>query len=155
MFTLDRESSADAVNATLELSCSFQGFPLPNVSWIYQGNRIITENRSKYEITEDYTTDNSTVKSLLTILSVDHADNGTYICYGDNEYASDTAFVTALVYDTPQLQIDQIVPVSSSKLFLNWTVNSWNLPIDEYFLHYREDGANAWEYHQVRPWVIL
>ena len=43
----------------------------------------------------------------------------------------------------------QVIPVSSSKLFLNWTVSAWNLEILEYFLHYRQEGDKAWSYHQV------
>ena len=37
--------------------------------------------------------------------------------------------MTGLVYDVPEVKIEKIVPVSSSKLFLTWSVNSWNLPI--------------------------
>lgn len=144
---VDREDGSGRVNGTMELSCSFQGYPRPNVSWLYQGNPV-RENQLKYEITSDYSSDR-TVKSLLKVVNLDHGDNGTFICYGENAHNSDTAFVTGLVYDTPEIWIEQIIPVSSTKLFLNWTIVSWNLPVKEYFLHFRGEGENAWEYHQV------
>ena len=43
-----------------------------------------------------------------------------------------------------------MLAVSSSKLFLNWTVEAWNQPITGYSLSYREEGDNSWRYHQVR-----
>jgi hypothetical protein len=47
-------------------------------------------------------------------------------------------------------RIDKVVAVSSSKIFLNWTVDDWNSPVTGYSLSYREEGDDSWRYHQVR-----
>jgi hypothetical protein len=47
-------------------------------------------------------------------------------------------------------RIDKVVAVSSTKLFLNWTVEDWNRPVTGYSLSYREEGDDSWRYHQVR-----
>ena len=146
MFT-DSEGGGGNVNSSVELSCSFQGYPRPTVTWLLNGSPV-KENQFKYEITEDYSS-NRTVKSLLKILNLAHADNGSYICFGSNAHNSVTSVVNALVFDLPDLQLDKIIPVSSSKLYLNWTVNSWNLPVKQYFLSYRAEGDKAWKYHEV------
>ena len=66
----------------------------------------------------------------VQVINLAHEDNGTYICYGVNAHNSDTAFAIGLVYDVPEIKIDKIVPVSSTKLFITWSVNSWNQPIN-------------------------
>ncbi len=46
-------------------------------------------------------------------------------------------------------RIEEVLAVSSSKLFLNWTVVEWNQPVTGYSLSYREEGDNSWRYYQV------
>jgi hypothetical protein len=53
-------------------------------------------------------------------------------------------------YSVVWRRIETVLAVSSSKLFLNWTVEDWNQPITGYSLSYREEGDNSWHYHQVR-----
>jgi len=142
-----KESGSGNVSQTLELSCQFEGKPLPVVSWLLHG-KVITEDPEKYEITEDNISD-KTVNSLLKILNLEHSDNGTYLCHGKNPHNSDTAIVDAFILDSPAVQVDHIVAVSSSKLFINWTVTSWNLPVTGYILSFREGDTNQWKYHMV------
>ena len=44
------------------------------------------------------------MKSLLKILNLNHGDNGTYLCHGQNAHNSDTGIVEALVYDVPNVR---------------------------------------------------
>ena len=67
-------------------------------------------------------------------MSLEHADNGTYLCHGENDYGIDVAILENLVLDKPQTRIDQVVPVGTDKIFFNWTVSDWNSPITDYFL---------------------
>ena len=117
------------------------------MTWLYKG-LTIRQNPEKYEITEAHVSDRR-VKSLLKIINLEHRDNGSYICHSENSHDSDTAVVEAVVYDTPEVVISHIVAVSSSKLFINWTVNDWNSPVSGYILSYREDGDNQWRFHLV------
>ena len=141
------ENGYGNVSESLELSCLFEGKPVPIVTWLYEG-KIIEKDTNKYEITPDHLSDR-TVKSLLKIINLEHKDNGTYVCTAENKHGVETTFADAIVYDAPQVRIDFIVAVSSSKLFLNWTVEDWNRPISGYFLSYREGGDNQWKYHVV------
>ena len=76
-------------NSSLELSCVFEGKPLPTVTWLRHGNTIV-EDPNKYEITVDNVSD-KTVKSLLKIINLEHSDNGTYLCHGKNAHNTNTA----------------------------------------------------------------
>ena len=143
-----KEDGEGNVTESMELSCQFEGKPLPEVTWLRQG-RPITEDPQKYEITKSTIADNR-VKSLLKILNVKQSDNATYLCHGKNAHHSATAIVSGLVYDSPAVQIDKIVAVSQNKLFINWTVESWNLPITGYILSYREGGSNSWKLDMVQ-----
>ena len=142
---VDRDNGSGNVTSSLEVSCQFEGKPLPAITWLKAGS-VIQEDPTKYEITVDNESD-TRVKSLLKILNLDHSDNGTYLCHGKNAHNSDTAIVEALVLDIPEVRIDHIVAVSSSKLYINWTVTDWNSPVSGYILSYREGDTNQWKYH--------
>ena len=133
---VDQMNGSGNISQSLELSCQFEGKPLPTVQWLKAGS-VIEENPNKYEITVDNVSDKS-VKSLLKIFNLDHGDNGTYLCHSKNAHNSATAIVEALVLDVPEVTIDKIVAVSSSKLYINWTVVDWNTPVTGYILSYRQ-----------------
>lgn len=145
---IEKEDGVGNVTYAMELSCQFEGKPLPEVTWIRQGVPI-TEDPEKFEITIDKISEKM-VKSLLRILNLEHSDNVTYLCHGKNAHHSATAIVTGLVYDSPVVVIDKIVAVSQNKLFINWTVSSWNQPLTGYILSYREGGSNSWKLHMVQ-----
>jgi len=146
--SVGKEDGVGNVTEWMELSCEFEGKPLPEVTWIRQGVTI-TEDPEKYEITGDIVSDKR-IKSLLKVINLEHSDNATYLCHGKNAHHSYTDVVTGLVYDSPSVQVDRIVAVSSSKLFINWTVQDWNLPVTGYILSYREGGSNSWKLHMVQ-----
>jgi len=143
-----REDGVGDIGESMELSCQFEGKPLPEVTWLRHGTEI-KEDLQKYEITMSTIADNQ-VKSLLKILDLTQMDNATYLCHGKNAHHSATAIVTGLVYDSPSVEIDKIVAVSQHKLFINWTVEGWNLPITGYILSFREAGSNAWKMNMVQ-----
>ena len=142
---MGRNDGAGNVTQALEVSCQFEGKPLPTVTWLKAGT-VVEESPTKYEITEDNVSDKS-VKSLLKILNLEHGDNGTYLCHGKNAHNSATAIVEARVLDVPEVEVAHIVAVSSSKLYINWTVADWNSPVTGYILSYREGDTNQWKYH--------
>ena len=49
--------------------------------------------------------------------------------------------------DVPEVKVEHIVAVSSSKLYINWTVTDWNSPVTGYILSFREGDTNQWKYH--------
>ena len=94
---------------------------------------LYLQDPEKYEITTSQIND-KTIVSFLKIMSLTHTDNGTYLCHGENDYGIDVAILENLVLDKPEVLIDMVVPVGKDKIFLNWTVTDWNLPISDYFL---------------------
>ena len=131
-------------NVSLELECQFQGKPLPEVTWLRQG-REISPDPQKYEITQDHVSE-KTIKSLLKIVNLEHSDNGTYLCHGRNAHNTDTAIVDAFVLDVPEVSVANIVAVSSSKLYINWTVTDWNSPVVGYILGYKQAESESWQF---------
>ena len=75
-----------------------------------------------------------------------HDDNGTFLCHGENEYGSDVAILENFVLDKPDVSIDYVRAVGSTKIYFNWTVTDWNSEITDYFLSYRKSGDSAWVY---------
>lgn len=63
-----------------------------------------------------------------------HADNGTYLCHGENDYGTAVAVMESVVYDKPEVKLDAVEAVGVDKVFFNWTVNDWNGQITDYFL---------------------
>ena len=51
-----------------------------------------------------------------------------------------------VVYDKPEVSIDLVKAVDSDKIYLNWTIVRWNSPVTDYYLSYRTDSQDAWEY---------
>ena len=82
----------------------------------------------------------------LTYFRLSHADNGTYLCHGGNQYHSDVAVMDTVVYDKPQVSLDLVKAVDSDKIYLNWTITKWNSPVTDYYLAYQIEGQNSWEY---------
>ena len=75
-----------------------------------------------------------------------HADNGTYLCHGENQYHADVAVMDTVVYDKPEVSIDLVKAVDSDKIYLNWTIVRWNSPVTDYYLSYRTNSQDSWEY---------
>ena len=87
----------------------------------------------KYEITTSNINDKQII-SFLNILDLSHADNGTYLCHGENDYGIDVAILENLVLDKPNVKIDLVKPVATDKIYFNWTVTDWNSPVTDYYL---------------------
>ena len=51
-----------------------------------------------------------------------------------------------VVYDKPQVDLDFVTAVDSDKIYLNWTITRWNSPVTEYYLSYRTEDQDSWEY---------
>ena len=91
----------------------------------------------KYEITTSKVNDKQII-SFLNILDLEHADNGTYLCHGENDYGIDVAILETLVLDKPEVKFDLVKPVAKDKIYFNWTVTDWNSEVTDYFLSVSE-----------------
>ena len=70
--------------------CQTTGSPIPNIIWYFNGFPLVSENSTKYMISE--MSINSTVKSsTLTVIDVALTDIGIYLCNATNTESSNTS----------------------------------------------------------------
>ena len=67
-----------AQGRTIQLNCTFDGLPAPNVIWTHPNGSVIT-SQSRFTIQTTSTSSSLTITSL-----VGGGDNGTYICRASN-----------------------------------------------------------------------
>ena len=67
-------------------TCQATGEPVPSISWYFN---TLLANGTKYTISETINT--TTIRSTLTIMSVESSDVGTYTCNATNVLSTDTS----------------------------------------------------------------
>ena len=73
---------------TASFTCQATGRPVPTISWYYNGAQLV--DGSEYMITE-MLLNTTTISNILTIMSVELSDVGTYTCNATNVMSSDTS----------------------------------------------------------------
>lgn len=85
----------------VELNCTASGIPLPEIEWFV--------NEGEVPITTDGTTTlintvpegMSGITSTLSLLDIQFAGSGTYVCMAINSLGNDTALAVLTVYGEP------------------------------------------------------
>ena len=136
-----RIKALEAVN----LTCDFYGDPLSNFTWSKlddnddDGRLKNMTSWKKYNETHTLLT--------LSFKSASRKDNGTYVC-GVHGYSNiATAERHLFVVGVPLINIDFLKTVGAGSIFLNWTVNDGNEPIQSYFIQYMKNGTDSWQYY--------
>ncbi|KAJ8667803.1 hypothetical protein QAD02_009466 [Eretmocerus hayati] len=136
-----RVKASDAVN----LTCDFYGEPLSNFSWIKSNDPDHSErlkNMSSWvQVNETH------VLSTLSFKSAMRKDNATYICEAHDFNGAVTAERHLYVVHAPLVSIDFLKSVGAGSIFLNWTVNNGNEPIETYYIQYMKNGSESWGYN--------
>ena len=94
---------------------------------------------------------NSThVNYTLELAEVYKKENGSYACviYAANGNEIERNNIALLVMDVPKVNIDYVKPVGSSQIYLNWTVNDGNDPVQKYFIQYLQEGKPELTYYK-------
>ena len=73
---------------TASFTCQATGEPVPTISWYFNGTLLA--NGIKHTISE-ISVNTTTISSILTIMSVESSDVGTYTCNATNVVSSDTS----------------------------------------------------------------
>ena len=75
---------------TASFTCQATGEPVPTISWYFNDIPVVVTNTTKYtvSVTSLNVTTNS---SVLTIMSIQSSDVGTYTCNATNVVSSDTS----------------------------------------------------------------
>lgn len=138
-------SKVKAHDQAVNLTCDFYGNPLSNFSWSKNND---SDNFERLRNLTSWTQVNEThVKLTLSFKSPARQDNGTYICSVQDFYGVVTAERHLYVIDVPLVNIEFVKAVGADSIFLNWTVNNGNEPIQSYFIQYMKNGSGNWQYY--------
>ena len=75
---------------TASFTCQATGGPVPTISWYFNGAPVDEANMMKYIISM-MSVNTTTINSILTIMSVESSDVGTYTCNATNVVSSETS----------------------------------------------------------------
>ena len=73
---------------TASFTCQATGEPVPTISWYFNGAPLA--DGATHTISET-SVNTTTINSILTIMSVESSDVGTYTCNATNVLSSDTS----------------------------------------------------------------
>lgn len=135
----------------VKLYCVIEIFPLNDtiqkqLKWLKDENAFSFLDKSS---SIDYV--NSThVNYTLELAEVYKKENGSYACviYALNGDEIARNNIALLVMDLPKVSIDYVKAVGASKIYLNWTLNDGNDPVQKYFIQYSQEGSNDFEYYK-------
>ncbi|OXU25361.1 hypothetical protein TSAR_005640 [Trichomalopsis sarcophagae] len=134
----------NAMNA-VNLTCHFYGDPLSDFAWS-KSNDSDNSERLK-NLTHVQQINQTHFILTLSFKSAARKDNGTYTCQARDYYGPVTAERHLFVVDVPLISIDFLKTVGAGSIFLNWTVNNGNEPIETYFIQYMKNGTDSWQYN--------
>ncbi|KAL5494513.1 hypothetical protein EMCRGX_G015863 [Ephydatia muelleri] len=101
---------------TIQLNCTFDGLPAPNVIWTHPNGSVIT-SQSRFTIQTTSTSSSLTITSL-----VGGGDNGAYTCIASNISGVSNKTVQLIVQVPPDPPSNVMVTsVGNSSLSLSWT----------------------------------
>lgn len=149
------ESAADKIKRKIGqgvvIYCVFDIYPQNTtvnnqIKWLKDGNPVTFLDTSASIASVSETRLNLT----LEFAEVYKKENGTYKCvlYDSFEAEIISKEINLLVMEVPQVSIDFVKPVGASKIFLNWTVNDGNDPIQKYFIQYSQEGSPTFKYYK-------
>ena len=75
---------------TASFTCQATGEPVPTISWYFNGDPVDEANMMKYTIST-VSLNSTTITNILTIMSVQSSDVGTYTCNAINAVSNDTS----------------------------------------------------------------
>ena len=82
---------------TMELNCTFKGWPRPRVVWYNPDKKQIINGSEGFYISEELV-GKDTLISLLRNLNIQEKDEGDYICTATNGWSSEISKIIELDY---------------------------------------------------------
>ncbi|KQS43863.1 tyrosine-protein phosphatase 69D isoform X1 [Drosophila erecta] len=117
-----------------------------NLKWLKDG--------SQFEFLDTFSSisklNDTHLNFTLEFTEVYKKENGTYKCtvFDDTGLEITSKEVTLFVMEVPQVSIDFAKAVGANKIYLNWTVNDGNDPIQKFFITLQEAGTPTFTYHK-------
>ncbi|XP_045539804.1 tyrosine-protein phosphatase 69D isoform X1 [Papilio machaon] len=129
-----KQNATDQANVTMQ--CVFEVYKPGEVKWwkrAKEDEAIELDSRTGKQL------DLKQIESTYILHIKNPEDNGTYICEVFDPVTSTniSGEIDVMVYAIPLVVMDTVIPISSSQLFLNWTIRAYNSPIKSYNLMYR------------------
>ncbi|XP_043501745.1 tyrosine-protein phosphatase 69D-like [Polistes fuscatus] len=128
------------------LTCHVFGYPLSNFSW-FKGNDTKTNEHLKNHSTVTHVNETYVIMTL-DFKDLSRKDNGTYVCQAEDNKGTISAYKNLFVIDVPKVSIDFIKAVGAGSIFLNWTVDDGNEPIQQYLIRYMKNGTDRFLYYK-------
>lgn len=147
------QHSPDKTKARLDTSavlfCLFEVYPIGNVKDSIKWTKLDDPQYQFGNRTDSVVVNDTQVNSTLDIPQLVKKDNGTYECSMESPYTGTVQKYQSsiLVLDVPQVSVDFIKAVGANKIFLNWTINDGNDPVQQYFVTYMKEGATTFTYY--------
>ncbi|XP_012216219.1 tyrosine-protein phosphatase 69D isoform X2 [Linepithema humile] len=133
------------VTEAANLTCHIHGYPLSQFTWLKGNDSESSEHLKNLTVV---TPINETYAVLtLEFKSLARKDNGTYVCQANDYSGMVSAAAHLFVIDQPQVSIDFMKAVGAGSIFLNWTVNDGNEPIQKYFIQHMKKGTDQRQYY--------
>ncbi|XP_075150619.1 tyrosine-protein phosphatase 69D-like [Haematobia irritans] len=135
----------------VKLYCVVELYPQNNtlqtqMKWLKDENSFSFLDKSS-----SYNFINSThLNYTLELTEVYKKENGSYACvvyFTSGEEATRTN-IALLVMDVPKVSIDYVKAVGATKIYLNWTINDGNDPVQKYFIQYLQKGKPDLTYYK-------
>lgn len=86
--------------------------------------------------------DHKVIRSTCEVAIHGTEDNGSYSCELDDPVSSKkvSGTIDILVIAKPQVTINNIIPINTTQVYINWTVQAFNSRIKRYYLMYRNSN---------------
>ncbi|XP_005189076.1 tyrosine-protein phosphatase 69D isoform X2 [Musca domestica] len=135
----------------VKLYCEIEIYPQNHtlkkqLKWLKDENAFsfLDQSSSIDHVNETY------VNFTLELTEVYKKENGSYSCviYGLNGDEVTRNNIALLVMDVPKVSIDYVKAVGASKIYLNWTLNDGNDPVQKYFIQFLQEGNPDLTYYK-------
>ncbi|KAH9628233.1 hypothetical protein HF086_006710, partial [Spodoptera exigua] len=139
-------------HANINLECVFEAYNPGEVRWWTRTKdnvKLLSETNNTRRIGGDL------IKSTYVLHIYGIEDNGTYACELDDLVSSTivSGKIDVLLTAKPQIIIENVIPINTTHVYINWTVHAFNSPIKEYRLMYlnEKNMAAGFRHYTVPP----
>ncbi|XP_008485434.1 tyrosine-protein phosphatase 69D, partial [Diaphorina citri] len=143
---LRTEDARGNVSSRATLSCILEGYPLENVTWERDQGSGLDESPDKTNFTIRQV-NKTTVETHLEFPKLNRRDNGSYLCKAEGVEGPVVGVANLYVLDVPHVYIDVVKVVGARRIFLNWTLNDGNEPVQEYIIKTITNGSSQWTFY--------
>lgn len=119
------------------------------VRWMKQG-KTLDESILLKQDSELTTIGIKQVQSTYHLHILHKDDQGLYICEVEDSVSGSniTGFIEVQIFARPTVVIDRVIPINTSELYINWTVQAYNSKIQNYALSYALAGNTTYVHIQ-------